>query len=73
LGRPARDISVRAVYESIQGQLSLIDCVDQHEAFCSFAPVCTPIAIWRGAQRVLGKYLENISIGDVADRNGLVL
>jgi Rrf2 family protein len=73
LGRPARRISVRAVYESIQGQLSLMNCVDHREAFCSFAPVCTQIAIWSGAQEVLGKYLENISIGDIADRNGLVL
>jgi Rrf2 family protein len=73
LGRPARRISVRAVYESIEGRLSLIKCVDHREAFCTFAPVCTQIAIWSGAQKVLGKYLENISIGDIADRNGLVL
>ncbi|MGD0949622.1 MAG: Rrf2 family transcriptional regulator [Candidatus Binatia bacterium] len=72
LGRPARDISVRAVYESIQGQLSLIDCVDQREAFCSFAPVCTQLQIWSGAQQVLTQYLERISIGDIADGNGLV-
>jgi Rrf2 family protein len=73
LGRPAHHISVRAVYESIQGQLSLMDCIDRRDAVCSFAPVCTQIAIWSGAQRVLGRYLENISIGDIADRNGLVL
>jgi len=72
LGRPARDISVRAVYESIQGQLSLIDCLDQREAFCSFAPVCTQLQIWSGAQQVLTQYLERISIGDIADGNGLV-
>jgi Rrf2 family protein len=72
LGRPAHDISVRAVYESIQGQLSLIDCVDQHEAFCSFAPVCTQLQIWSGAQKVLSQYLERISIGDIADGSGLV-
>jgi len=72
LGRPARDISVRAVYESIQGQLSLIDCVDQREAFCTFAPVCTQLQIWSGAQQVLSQYLERISIGDIADGSGLV-
>lgn len=73
LGRAAHAISVREVYESIEGQLSLIDCVDHREAFCCFAPVCTQIDIWTGAQRVLGEYLEQISIGDIADRNGLVL
>ena len=72
LGAPAREISVRAVYESVEGQLSLIECVDRREAFCCFAPVCTQIHVWSGAQQLLGEYLENISIGDIADRNGLV-
>ena len=72
LGRPARQISVRAVYECVEGRLSLIDCVDGHDASCRFAGVCTQIDIWRGAQTMLGAYLERITIGDVADQQGLV-
>jgi len=72
LGRPPREISVRAVYESVEGRLSLIDCVDGGEGFCCFAGVCTQIDIWSGAQQVLCAYLENITIGDIADRHGLV-
>jgi len=71
LGRAPREISVRAVYESIEGPLCLIDCVDRREDFCCFAPVCTQIHVWSGAQRVLGAYLENVSIGDIADRHGM--
>jgi len=73
LGRAANQISVRAVYESVEGKLSLVSCVDQRDAYCRFAPVCTQRDIWRGAQQLLAKYLENISIGDIADRRGLVL
>jgi Rrf2 family protein len=73
LGQPAHDISVRAVYESIEGQLSLVDCVDGREAFCCFAPVCTQITIWTGARQVLVAYLERISIRDIADQHGMVL
>jgi len=72
LGRPAESISIRAVYESIEGPLSLIDCVDQRQGFCCFAEVCTQIDIWSSAQQMLGAYLETISIGDIADRHGLV-
>lgn len=72
LGRPAAGISVRAVYESIEGPLSLIACVDHREGFCCFAEVCTQIDIWSNAQQMLGAYLETISIGDIADRHGLV-
>ena len=72
LGCPAADISIRAVYESVEGPLSLLECVDRREGFCCFAPVCTQIDIWSGAQQLLGAYLETISIGDIADRHGLV-
>jgi Rrf2 family protein len=72
LGQSAHRISVRAVYESIEGQLSLVDCVDSREAFCCFAPVCTQITIWSGAQQVLAEYLERISIRDIADHHGMV-
>ena len=72
LGCPAAGISVRAVYGCIEGPLSLLECVDRREGFCCFAPVCTQIDMWSGAQQLLGAYLENISIGDIADRHGLV-
>lgn len=72
LGCPAADISVRAVYESVEGPLSLLECVDRREGFCCFAPVCTQIDTWSGAQQLLGAYLGNISIGDIADRHGLI-
>lgn len=72
LGRPAHQISLRAVYESVEGRLSLIECVEHREGFCPFAPVCTQIDIWSGAQQMLGAYLEKFTIGDIADRHGLV-
>jgi Rrf2 family protein len=72
LGRPAAEISIRAVYESVEGRLSLVECVDHGERSCCFAPVCTQLDIWSGAQRLLAAYLEKITIGDIADRHGLV-
>ncbi len=72
LGRRAHDISVRDVYECIEGHLCLIDCVEHQEGFCCFAPVCTQIAVWRGAQQVLMDYLGRISIEQIADHQGLV-
>jgi Rrf2 family protein len=72
LARAAGRISVRDVYESLERPLSLIDCVEFRGEFCRFAPVCTQIDIWAGAQHMLVQYLERISIGDIADGRGLV-
>lgn len=72
LGRPPQRISVRDVYESVEGRLCLIDCVKHGEEFCQFSPVCTQIGVWRGAQQLLMNYLAGISIEQIADQQGLV-
>jgi Rrf2 family protein len=72
LGRAAREISIREVYESVEGPLSLIECIDHGTEFCCYAPVCSQIDIWSGAQQMLGAYLDKISIGDIADSGGMV-
>jgi Rrf2 family protein len=71
LSRPAEEISVADVYECVEGGLSLIDCLKSDE-FCCFAPICSQREVWRGAQKVLVDYLNGISIGEIADRQGLV-
>ncbi|MDZ7378880.1 MAG: Rrf2 family transcriptional regulator [candidate division KSB1 bacterium] len=72
LGRAANQITLREVYESVEGPLCLIDCVNEHDEACCFASVCTQIQIWRGAQELLAHYLEDITIQAIADRFGLV-
>lgn len=72
LGRPAEQISVRDVYECIEGPLCLIDCLEQRDGFCSFAGVCTQIGVWHEAQRLLSEYLASVTVRQIADRHGLV-
>jgi Rrf2 family protein len=72
MARAASQMTVREVYECVEGKLSLIDCVEHKEEFCCFAPVCTQIDVWRGAQRLLMAYLDGISIEQIADQRGLV-
>jgi Rrf2 family protein len=72
LQAPPRRISLRDVYECIEGPLSLMECIEDEEAFCCFAPVCTQRSVWRGAQEALARYLEQVLIGDIADQRGLV-
>ena len=72
LARPADRITVREVYECIEGTLSLIDCIGQRDAFCCFASVCTQRDVWRGAQALLLDYLDSITVRQIADRQGLV-
>lgn len=67
----ASSITIRNVYEAMEGDLCLIDCVRDRGGACCFASVCTQIEVWRGAQRLLLEYLDRISIAAIADGTGL--
>jgi Rrf2 family protein len=72
LARPAHTITLCEVYESIEGKLCLMGCVEAGEEFCCFAPVCTQIVVWRMAQEQLRNYLGTISLAAIADQSGLI-
>jgi Rrf2 family protein len=69
LNRAPSAVTIRQVYEAVEGELALIDCL--RGDVCSFDPVCSQIDVWRGAQRRLAAYLDGISIADLADAQGL--
>ena len=69
LRRAAAEISVAAVYEAVEGELRVIDCLQGD--VCRFEPVCGQHDIWRGAQQRLHAYLDGISIAALADPRGL--
>jgi len=69
LSRPPATVTIRQIYEAVEGELALIDCL--RGDVCSFDPICSQIDVWRGAQRRLAAYLDGISIADLADPQGL--
>jgi Rrf2 family protein len=71
LAKPARAINVRQVYESVEGPLVLMQCLDRGEDFCRYDTVCSQISVWDRAQSLVASYLAKVSIGDIADQRGL--
>ena len=71
LKKPAADISLRAVYECLEGPLLLMECLDEDGNACCYHPVCNQISVWGEAQRLLGAYLAEVSIGQIAHKGGL--
>jgi len=71
LKKPASEISVRAVYECLEGPLLLMECLDEDDHACCYHPICNQISVWGEAQRLLGSYLGGVSIGQIAHKVGL--
>jgi Rrf2 family protein len=70
LARAAESISLKEVYEAVEKPLSLMECLEKDHR-CAYDAVCTQISVWERAQLLLADFLAGISIGSIADREGL--
>lgn len=71
LAKSGKEISIKEVYESVEGPLVLMQCLERGEEYCPYCSACTQISIWERAQSLLANYLASVSIGEIADREGL--
>jgi Rrf2 family protein len=71
LARPAQEITLKAVYESVEGPLVLMQCVDQGKAYCDYFGACTQQSVWEKAQGLVLNYLGTVSVAQIMDHEGL--
>ncbi len=71
LAKAATAISIKQVYEAVERPLVLMECLEKGADYCSYCSVCSQKSIWEEAQRVLANFLASVSVGDIADRQGL--
>jgi len=71
LAKQAAMITIRDVYEAVEGPLSVMNCVVHGDTYCWFSSVCAQISVWERARSLLASYLATVSIADIADREGL--
>ena len=70
LARHPESINLKEVYEAVEKPLTLMECLERDHR-CAYDSVCTQISVWERAQMLLADYLAGISIGSIADREGL--
>jgi Rrf2 family protein len=71
LAKPPGKITIKEVYETVERPLVLMECLEKGAAYCSFCNVCTQISVWEKAQNVLIDFLAGVSLGEIADPQGL--
>ncbi len=70
LAKLPESINLKEVYEAVEKPLTLMACLERDHR-CAYDSVCTQISVWERAQILLADYLAGISIGSIADREGL--
>ncbi|NOT58342.1 MAG: Rrf2 family transcriptional regulator [Deltaproteobacteria bacterium] len=64
-------ITLKEVYECLEGPLLLMGCLDERERACRYCSVCSQISVWHEAQRLLANYLAGVTIQQLANKVGL--
>ena len=67
LTRPPRDITVKDVFEAVEGSVGPVDCVDHPEA-CEMKGVCPTRDTWVEMAESIGRVLKGTTLQDLAER-----
>jgi Rrf2 family cysteine metabolism transcriptional repressor len=66
LRKPTEDISLKDIYEAIEGDMQLIDCMEKN-VVCELFNSCTQRSVWDHLQLNTLTFLNDISVKDIAD------
>lgn len=65
LSRPASSITLREIFETLEGTISLLDC--QEGKSCKKSGKCSSQNVWNKLTDAIGNVLENTSLEDVVE------
>lgn len=67
LGKPASEISLREIVESLEGELCLVDCI-RTPAACRRSTECVTREIWDEMSTMLLEFLDSHTLEDLIKR-----
>ena len=65
LARPARDISVAAIIEAMDGPIALTDCAEGGDQDCRIQTICPMSGNWNKVNQAVRTALETVSLADM--------
>ena len=65
LARPAGEISVSDVVNSLDRSMAPLDCVEEPEE-CKLSGACSQRGMWIGVEKMLMDHLSKVMVGDLA-------
>ncbi len=68
LRRSPKEIKLRDVYEAIEGEIRMVDCMDR-DNICVFYDSCTQLPVWDKVQMSMIKILEDTTLQDMLSKS----
>ena len=66
LRKDPKDINLKDIYEAVEGEIRVIDCMDQDEV-CALYENCTQLPVWDKLKVSMIKQLEKTSLEDLLE------
>lgn len=64
LAKGPEEITAGEILRAIEGSLSPVSCIDDNPNQCDRAEECLTIGFWEGLNKVVGDYVDNVTIAD---------
>lgn len=68
LAKPAEYYTVGQILRLTEGSLAPVACLDTEAVDCPRSAECPTLPVWQGLARVIGEYLDGITLQDILDQ-----
>ncbi len=68
LARAPKECTVGDVLRATEGSLAPVSCLEYEVNDCPRAAYCETLYIWEGLAKVVGEYLDSVTLQDILDR-----
>lgn len=64
-----KDYTVGEILRATEGNMAPVTCLEGEVNLCPRCAECDTLPVWKGLQKVVDQYLDNISLEDILNRN----
>ena len=68
LTRETEGYTIGSILKLTEGNMAPVTCIENGEPICEHAQECITLPLWRGLDKVIDEYLENITLADLLEQ-----
>ena len=68
LTRGTEEYTIGSILKLTEGCMAPVTCIENGEPICERAGECITLPLWRGLDKVIDEYLENITLADLLEQ-----
>ncbi len=68
LTRGTEEYTIGSILKLTEGSMAPVTCIENGEPICERAGECITLPLWRGLDKVIDEYLENITLADLLEQ-----